>query len=133
MNTVVISQHFRILIVEDDALVALALAETCEAVGYSVTCAYNGNDGLRAFAAAPFDVVVTDLNMPGCDGRRMIRELRAEWPCLPIVVVTADPPAGGVRDLKGDAPGMTVLLHKPMPANALLMALRAILEAKAIP
>ncbi|WP_376967704.1 response regulator (plasmid) [Azospirillum sp. A26] len=127
-----ISQHFRILIVEDDGLVLLGLAETCEAVGYSVTCAYNGKDGLRAFAASPFDVVVTDLKMPVCDGRRMIRELRAEWPCLPIIVVTADPPAGGVRDLIGDAPGMTVLLHKPIPANALLMALRAIFEAKDI-
>ncbi|PWC48136.1 hypothetical protein TSA6c_17015 [Azospirillum sp. TSA6c] len=127
------SQHFRILIVEDDALVQLALAETCEAVGYSVTCTHNGHDGLRAFAAAPFDVVVTDLNMPECDGRRMIRELRDKWPRLPIVVVTADPPVGGVRDLKGDAPGVTVLLHKPMHANALLMALRAIFETKDIP
>lgn len=122
----IIGQPFRILIVEDDTLVAWALAETCEAAGYSVTCAHNGNDGLTAFAAAPFDVVVTDLNMPGCDGRRMIRELRDEWPCLPIVVVTADPPAGGVQVLNGDAPGVTVLLHKPMHANALLMALRAI-------
>jgi CheY-like chemotaxis protein len=126
----IVTHHLRILIVEDEALVALALAEECEAVGYSVTCVSNGYDGLRAFATAPFDVVVTDLNMPGCDGRCMIRELRAEWPCLPIVVVTADPPAGGVRDLKGDAPGVTMLLHKPMQTGALLTALHAIFVAE---
>ena len=126
----IVTHHLRILIVEDEALVALALAEACEAAGYSVTCVGNGYDGLRAFAAAPFDVVVTDLNMPGCDGRRTIRELRAEWPCLPIVVVTADPPAGGVSDLKGDTPGVTMLLQKPMQTGALLAALHAIFVAE---
>lgn len=126
----IVTHHLRILIVEDEALVALALAEVCQAAGYSVAHVGNGYDGLRVFAAAPFDVVVTDLNMPGCDGRRMIQELRAEWPCLPIVVVTADPPAGGVQDLKGDAPGVTMLLHKPMQTGALLEALHRIFVAE---
>ncbi|AWK89474.1 response regulator [Azospirillum thermophilum] len=122
----IVSHHLRVLLVEDEAVSAMALAAVCEQAGYRVTCVGNGREGLEAFERAPFDVVVTDLNMPQLDGGRMIRSLRREWPCLPVVVVTGSPPPGGLRELQGSEPGVMALLTKPVAGADLVRAIRGV-------
>jgi CheY-like chemotaxis protein len=118
----------RVLLAEDEALIALSLADLLEAEGYDVTIAGDGMEALgraRRLGGA-FDGVMTDLNMPRMTGEDLIRALRAERPDLPVIVVTGSAPAGGAEALRryGGGHGPLALLHKPINHTALLDALR---------
>ena len=120
----------RVLIAEDEALVAMSLHDLLDADGHEVELAF---DGVAALAAArrlgsALDVLVTDLNMPRLGGEALIRNLRAERPDLPVVVVTGSPPSGGATELRegSGGHGALVLLHKPLDYQALLTAVREV-------
>jgi CheY-like chemotaxis protein len=118
----------RLLVAEDEALLALTLADLLEAEGHDVRLAFDGIAALMAARSlgAGFDVLVTDLDMPGVAGEDLISALRAERPSLPVVVVTGSAPAGGAQELQrqGGGYGPLALLHKPVAAADLLAALR---------
>lgn len=79
----------RLLLIEDDRRSAQSLERVLRAKGYAVTLADRGDDGLQRAKAEEFDVVVTDLRMPGMGGLELVRELHAAKPRLPIVLMTA--------------------------------------------
>ena len=116
-----------VLVVEDQALVALSPADLLEAEGHEVDLAFDGEAALAAARqrGGGLAVLVTDLHMPGLRGEDPIRMFRAERPSLPVVVVTGPPPLGGVEELKryGGGHGPMVLLHKLVDFEALLAAL----------
>ena len=118
----------RVLLAEDEALIALSLADLLEAEGYDVTVAPDGADALDAARRMgdALGVLVTDLNMPRLCGEGLILELRAERPGLPVVVVTGSAPPGGLEELRrcagGD--GLLQLLLKPADCGELAAALR---------
>src|SRR5918998_5591284 len=118
----------RVLVAEDEALIALSLADLLEAEGYDVTLAPDGADALEAARRMgdALDVLVTDLNMPRLGGEELIRALRAERPGLPVVVVTGSAPFGGEEALRRQAGGHgpLLLLLKPVDCNELAAALR---------
>ena len=124
----------RVLVAEDEALIALSLADLLEAEGYDVALAPDGADALDAARGMgdALDVLVTDLNMPRMGGEDLIRELRAERPGLPVVVVTGSAPFGGAEALRrhagGDGP--LVLLLKPPDYAELAAALRRATTAR---
>src|SRR5215218_10903265 len=97
----------RVLLAEDEALIALSLADLLEAEGHDVLVAPDGADALDAARRLgdALDVLVTDLNMPRLGGEELIRELRAERPGLPVVVVTGSAPFGGEEYLRRHAGG----------------------------
>ena len=107
----------RVLVAEDEALIALSLADLLQAEGHDVALAADGAEALDAARGLgdALGVLVTDLNMPRMCGEDLIRALRAERPGLPVVVVTGAPPFGGEEALRrhagGDGP--LLLLHKP--------------------
>jgi CheY-like chemotaxis protein len=120
----------RVLVAEDEALVALSLGDMLEIDGHEVELAF---DGAAALVAArrlgvSLDVLVTDLNMPCLNGEALIRDLRTEWPGLPVVVITGSPPPGGEAELRrsGGGHGPLVLLHKPVSYAGLAGALRRV-------
>jgi CheY-like chemotaxis protein len=117
-----------VLIAEDEALVALSLADLLEAEGHDVHLAFDGAAALATARklGADLDVLVTDLNMPGLTGEALIRALSAERPSLPVVVVTGSAPLGGLEELRRDSGGHRplTLLHKPVGTAELLAALR---------
>jgi DNA-binding response OmpR family regulator len=79
----------RILVVEDNANLALGLRSMLELEGYEVLEAHDGPEGLaRARADAP-DLVVLDLMLPGFGGLRVLRTLREEGSAVPVLVLTA--------------------------------------------
>jgi DNA-binding NtrC family response regulator len=89
----------RLLIVDDDPIVADSLAQFLDAEGYSVCTTYDGREALQAIecakdptndqAAARFNVVLTDASMPNLDGLRLLREIRAHHPELVVIMLTA--------------------------------------------
>jgi CheY-like chemotaxis protein len=123
----------RLLISDDEALVALSFADMLEAAGFDVALA---SDGTEALAVArrlgdALGVLVTDLDMPHMAGGDLIRALRADRPGLPVVVVTGSDPPGGAGALQsyGGGHGSLALLHKPLAAGALIKAVQQALAA----
>ncbi len=79
----------RVLLIEDDTSVAAALGKELASEGYEVVMAHRGDEGLARAAASPFDVIVTDLKMPGVNGLELIAQLYRTKPKLPIILITA--------------------------------------------
>jgi CheY-like chemotaxis protein len=79
----------RILVVDDEedirSMLGAALGDTGQ---YHVTLAADGRKALVELRAAPFDLMITDLNMPELDGTRLLEISRSEFPDLPTVVIT---------------------------------------------
>jgi signal transduction histidine kinase len=78
----------RILIVDDDRNVPSLLARVLERAGYEVATAPGGEEALGRFAERRPEVVVTDLRMPGMDGREFIRRLLSDYPDVMVLVLT---------------------------------------------
>jgi two-component system KDP operon response regulator KdpE len=78
----------RVLLVEDDPRLRVALVRALEVAGHAVASAATGLDGLRAWADVRPDIVVLDLGLPDVDGVELIKMLRAVSD-VPVVVATA--------------------------------------------
>ncbi|MDQ2101752.1 response regulator [Azospirillum isscasi] len=120
------ARPLKILLVEDDSLTAMAMARMLEMAQCTVTTVTDGEAGLRALADGAFDALITDLVMPRLDGERMIRRLRLDQPDLPIVVLSASPPAEGTAALQDGECGPLVILKKPVLAGELLTAMEEV-------
>jgi len=84
-------QKYKILIVEDNESIRILLETRLVRSGFEVVCGDNVVDGIKRFNAENFDLVMTDICMPGISGNvlaRYVRNLRAE---IPIISVTASP------------------------------------------
>ena len=79
----------KILLVEDDSVLAAALSRVLADDHCQVTVEPRGDTGLATAQTAPFDAVITDLKLPGLSGLELIRQLHAKLPRLPIILMTA--------------------------------------------
>jgi DNA-binding NtrC family response regulator len=79
----------RVLVADDEEGVRSFVAEALEREGHEVVQAANGAEALAAAREAPFDVVITDLQMPEMDGMSLVRTLRTEQPDVELIVLTA--------------------------------------------
>jgi PAS domain S-box-containing protein len=89
------SHSVKVLIVDDEELIRLNLRALLEDLGYNVTEAVNGRDGLDAFDRERPDLVLTDLRMPEMDGLTLIAELRDKNIETPIIVISG---TGTIQD-----------------------------------
>lgn len=119
----------RVLLAEDDVLLAATVAEFLEEVGFRVVLGHDGAQALALADEVAFDVLLTDLRMPAIDGVTLIRSLRFRRPDLPVVVMSGNVPEGW-RDGIGPTPDgreRLILLEKPMSMTRLCEALREVL------
>ena len=79
----------RVLVADDEEGIRTFLAETLERAGHEVTQVADGDAAVRATRVEPFDVVLTDLRMPGTDGMAVVRTVRTEQPDVEVIVLTA--------------------------------------------
>ncbi|SDU14310.1 sigma-54-dependent transcriptional regulator [Halopseudomonas salegens] len=107
-----------VLLVEDDASLREALADTLSLAGYPVLAAEQGEAALHLLRQHPVSMVVSDVNMPGMDGHALLQVLRAEYPQLPVLLMTA---YGTVqRAVDAMRAGAVDYLVKPFEPDALL-------------
>ncbi|MFQ5764558.1 MAG: PAS domain S-box protein [Rhodospirillales bacterium] len=108
----------RVLVVDDEEMIAEELAEYLQPNGYDVATAGSGLEALELHRSRPADIVITDLFMPEMNGNELIRRLRRSHPDLPIVVVTGHTTFGDEK--KSIAGGASVVLKKPIDLPELL-------------
>lgn len=80
-----------ILIVDDDATLRETLQEALANESFDVTGAASGEDALRKLSILAFDLVISDLKLPGIDGVQLVRDIRRRWPDVLLIVLTAYP------------------------------------------
>jgi len=81
--------HPNILLVDDNQDGLLVRRTVLEELGYGVSIAKNGEEGLKLFDSASFDMVVTDYRMPGMNGAELIRRIRKLDPNARIILLSA--------------------------------------------
>jgi DNA-binding response OmpR family regulator len=79
----------RILVVEDDSLVADAIRRGLSMAGFAVDCASDAEQAASALAAEHFDLALLDIALPGLDGLTFLRRLRNSGTHLPVMILTA--------------------------------------------
>jgi DNA-binding NtrC family response regulator len=77
-----------VLVIDDDAVVGRSFDRVLSDKGYEVDTARNGEEGLKDMEFQDYDVVFTDIKMPGMDGLEVAERIKARCPWTPVVVIT---------------------------------------------
>lgn len=78
----------QVLVIDDDAVVGRSFDRVLSGKGCEVSTVLNGEDALQAIENRDYDVVFTDIRMPGMDGLEVAERIKAKCPWTPVVVVT---------------------------------------------
>lgn len=116
----------RILIVEDEKQIALAVKRGLEAEGFAVDVALNGTDGLWMATENPYDAIVLDILLPGLNGYQVCRRLREAGKWTPILMLTAK--GGEYDEAEALDTGADDYLTKPFSYVVLIARLRSLLR-----
>ena len=111
----------RLLLVDDDPLQLEMVAAMCRRAGLAAECCQYPEYAGRLVAENRFDAVVTDIQMPSCDGFRVLEEVHRAAPGLPVVAVSA---RGDLDAAEFAARGFAACLRKPFTYGELVEALR---------
>lgn len=116
----------RILLVEDDQMIANAVSEGLKSACYAVDWVNNGNTAEQALTTQSYDLVLLDLGLPGQDGLQLLRHLRQTQNHTPVLIVTArDDLDSRLAGLDGGADDYII---KPFDLAELLARIRAVLR-----
>ncbi|MGM9739245.1 MAG: response regulator transcription factor [Candidatus Cryptobacteroides sp.] len=118
------SNNIKILIVEDEQMLAEILSDTLSDRNFDVHLAYDGVQALESVKRESFDVIVSDIMMPNLDGYSLAKKLRAEGYNTPILFLTARSATEDV--VKGFETGGNDFLKKPFAIDELIVRVRAL-------
>jgi DNA-binding response OmpR family regulator len=109
----------RILIVDDDPDIVVAMRTALEAHGYHVLSAANGDDGLALALEQVPDLLIVDMLMPGCSGFRVLEQVRQRrGPRVKVMMMTAT--AGQAHQRYAEWLGTAAYIRKPFPLGKML-------------
>ncbi len=119
-------EEIKILLVEDEKKIADTLSKGLMELSYHVQTAYDGKIGLKLFNSGNFDLVITDINMPGVNGYDLCKIIRSSDQQIPIIMLTA---LNATDDkIEGFDMGADDYLIKPFEFKELLVRIRALLK-----
>ena len=117
-----------LLIVDDEAGLREAIAERLGDHGFIVEQAASGEEALERLAAFAFDILITDLRLPGIDGRQVLDAAIERYPELIAIVITG---FGTVKDaVEAIKQGASDFITKPFQFDALMHVLRSAMEQR---
>lgn len=119
-------EFIKVLLIEDEKKIADTLAKGLKELDYDVEIAYDGGIGLRLFESGNFDLIVTDINLPGINGYELCKVIRSRNEHVPIIMLTA---LSTMDDkIEGFNSGADDYLVKPFEFKELLVRIRALLK-----
>jgi DNA-binding response OmpR family regulator len=118
----------RILLVEDDLPVRNAIQHVLANAQYKVVPAQTGEEALKLIRQGYFDMVLTDVKLPGVDGVEVIRQAKQHNPRMPVLVVSGVPDPD--LETRALGAGATFFLRKPLGAQELQTVVAGILERR---
>lgn len=101
-----------VLVIDDDAVVGRSFDRVLSAKGYEVDTAMSGAEALKDIEAHNYDVVFTDIRMPGMDGLEVAEQIKARCPWTPIVVITGY--GTEENEAKASVLGVSGFVRKPL-------------------
>ena len=114
----------RILLIEDEEMTRRTLQLALENAGHSVAAVEDGDAGLALDAELTFDVIITDMVMPGRDGAATILELKRRRPDVRVIAISGSGVAGRIDFLKlARQVGAEATFEKPFSHRALVAAI----------
>jgi DNA-binding response OmpR family regulator len=120
----------RILLIDDDEDLCSVLQAALQAAGYEVEYEVDGGRALELQRNASFDVVITDIFMPGREGLETIRQLRHEFPNVRIIAMSGGGDLVAPHDYLRVAGhlGAAKTLNKPFGSDVLIATVREVLD-----
>ena len=119
----------KILIVDDEPVMHKLLSSFIFELGHQSESTFNGPDALNAIKNQSFDLILTDVRMPGMDGLELLEKIRHTHPQLPVVIITGhgDP----TMSEKAKALGAYDFIIKPVSLVKFMQLIKEIMNAKA--
>ena len=107
-----------VLVIDDETGITDVIEEALRMVGYEVEVAYNGRDGIQKFDDQPYDLVITDICMPGVNGNSVARHIRrSSNAATPIIGMSGTP-------WMLDDDNFDMVLAKPFPLEDLIASVK---------
>jgi two-component system OmpR family response regulator len=116
----------RVLVVEDDKKIAAFVVNGLKQSGFSVDCAFDGDQALSHFRAVAYDAAVLDVMIPKLDGLSLLRRLRDEKNLVPVLILSAK--ASVENRVAGLQAGGDDYLTKPFAFSELLARVQALIR-----
>jgi len=121
----------KVLVVDDDAVVHKSFDRVLRGKGYAVITADSGEEALEKLDQENYDLVFTDIKMPGMSGLEVVEEVKRNQPWLPVVVITGY--GSEENEARADAAGVSGFLRKPLSPEMIESSATQALEEVAEP
>ena len=115
----------QILVIDDDAIIIKSCIRILESEGIGVSTARNADEAPEVIRKGNFDLLLIDVKMPKRDGLSLVKEIRQDFPKLPIIVMSGYPTTETIADVVKS--GATQFIAKPFKPDELIKLIRQIL------
>ena len=119
----------KVLVVDDDPVVRKSFDRVLSGKGYAVITAENGEEALRKLNEEKYDLVYTDIRMPGISGLEVAEQVKARKPWTPVVIITGY--GTDAAQARAKAAGVSGFVHKPLSPEMIEGSARDALAAPA--
>jgi CheY-like chemotaxis protein len=125
------TNKLQVLVIDDDAVVGRSFDRVLSEKGYEVSTALSGEEALETINETNFDVVFTDIKMPGMDGLEVTERIKARCPWTPVVVITGY--GTDDNEAKASVLGASGFVRKPLtPEMIESITLKAVNDAEKV-
>jgi len=121
----------QVLVIDDDAVVGHSFDRVLSGKGYDVDTALSGEEGLADIDARNYDIVFTDIKMPGIDGIEVAERIRRKCPWTPVVVITGY--GTSENEARASVLGVSGFVRKPLTPEMIESVTRKALETPVKP
>ncbi len=119
----------KVLVVDDDPVVCKSFDRVLTSKGYAVITAASGEEALRKLNEEKYDIVYSDIRMPGMSGLEVAENLKARRPWTPVVIITGY--GTDIAEERAKAAGVASFLHKPLSPEMIEGSVRDVLARPA--